>query len=88
MTWSRRADKVGVVFLGNHPYRLGRTQAHLTVRVRFLPEKREFLFETPAGKTLATLPSRGLDQADITGLTPSPWQSGIPLQLTLPLVGV
>lgn len=88
MTWSRRADKVGVAFLGNHPYRLGRNQAHLTVRIRFLPEKREFLFETQAGKTLATLPAQGLDQAEITGLTPGPWQSGFPIQLPLPLVGV
>jgi transposase InsO family protein len=88
VTWSRRADKVGVVFLGNHPYRLGRTQAHLTVQIRFLPENREFRFETQAGKTLTTHPALGLGQAEITGLTPSPWQSRIPVQLSLPLVGV
>lgn len=88
LTWNRRADKVGVVFLGNHPYRLGRHQAHLTVRIRFLPEQREFLFETHTGKTLATQPAQGLDPAEITGLTPLPWQSGVPIQLPLPLVGV
>ncbi len=90
-SWMRRTDSQGVAFVANHPYRLGREHQHLAVVVRFLPEQRAFSFANEQGEVLKILPAIGLEQSDLTGLSAPPLSSGssgIPLQLSLPWVGV
>jgi hypothetical protein len=86
--WVRKADSHGVVFVGNHPYNLGKKYKGQSVLVRFQPEQRSFSFETEQGFLIKLLPAVGLDTSDLTGLIPNPIASGIPFQLTFPWVGV
>lgn len=86
--WRRKVDRNGVAFVGNRPYYLGKDHKHPTVLVRFQPQERSFVFENESGERIKILPAKGLDKSDLTGLTPAALHSMVPLQLTLPWVGV
>jgi hypothetical protein len=86
--WVRKADSQGVAFVGNHPYVLGKKYKCQSVLVRFHPEQRCFSFETEQAELIKNLPAVGLEKSDFTGLIPLPHQIGLPVQLTLPWVGV
>ncbi len=86
--WVRKVDSQGIVFVGNHPYGLGKKYKQQRVIVHFRPEDRVFSFETEAGEAIKTLPAIGLEKADLTGLIPTSIPTGISVQLPLPWVGV
>jgi transposase InsO family protein len=86
--WVRKVDSQGVAYLGNRPYYLGKAYKAQFVRVCFSPQGRTFMFETESGEAIKSLPVKGLDESDLTGLIPVSLPLGVPLQLTLPLVGV
>lgn len=88
LTWARKVDVNGVVYLGDR-YALGRRYARQPVQVRFDPADRQFVcFQTRVDGTLVELrrwPARHLQVADLTGLQTAPWPLGPgPQQLALP----
>lgn len=87
--WVRKVDQNGILYLGNLRYYLGKGHPSQAVKIRFQPERRAFRFETEAGEWIKTLPAKGLEKADLTGLIPGGCFAKTPLQLTLPrLAGV
>ena len=86
--WTRQVGEQGQVGVGSSHYYLGRDHAFQTVTVRFQPGARTFRFEAADGTHLATMPARGLDQADLIGYLPLPESSPLIFQFPLPLAGV
>ena len=86
--WTRHVGEQGQVGVGSYHYYLGRDHAFQTVTVRFQPVTRTFRFESADGTHLATMPARGLDQADLIGYLPLTESSPLIFQFPLPLVGV
>jgi transposase InsO family protein len=86
--WIRHVGEQGQVGIGADHYYLGRDHAFQTVTVRFQPGTRTFRFEAADGTHLATMPARGLDQADLIGYAPLAEHGPIIFQFPLPLVGV
>ena len=86
--WTRHVGEQGQVGIGSDHYYLGRDHAFQTVTVRFQPGTRTFRFEAADGTHLATMPARGLDQADLIGYTPLTEHGPLIFQFPLPLVGV
>ena len=86
--WTRHVGEQGQVGVGSDHYYLGRDHAFQTVTVRFQPGTRTFRFAAADGTHLATLPARGLDQADLIGYLPLPDSGPLIFQFPLPLVGV
>lgn len=86
--WIRKLDVNGVAWLGNQVYYLGKTHKSQFLSIRFEPENRSFAFSDTNGNLIKNLLAKGLSKEDLTGLIPSPIQLGLPLQLTLPWVGV
>jgi hypothetical protein len=89
LSWIRKVDLNGIVYVGKRKYYLGRKHKHQQVRVRYLPEGRTFCFETLTGEWIQSLAAKGLEKSDLTGLIPTEAvYSTTALQLPLPLVGV
>jgi transposase InsO family protein len=86
--WTRHVGEQGQVGIGADHYYLGRVRAFQTVTVRFQPGTRTFRFEAADGTHLATMPARGLDQADLIGFKPRAEPAPLIFQFPLPLVGV
>ena len=86
--WTRHVGEQGQVGIGSDHYYLGRDHAFQTVTVRFQPGTRTFRFEAADGTPLATMPARGLDQADLIGYMPLTEHGPLIFQFPLPLVGV
>jgi transposase InsO family protein len=86
--WTRHVGEQGQVGIGSNHYYLGRDHAFQTVTVRFQPGPRTFRFEAADGAHLATMPARGLDQADLIGYAPLTEHGPLIFQFPLPLVGV
>lgn len=86
--WTRHVGEQGQVGIASDHYYLGRARAFQTVTVRFQPGTRTFRFEAADGTHLATLPARGLDQADLIGFMPLTEHGPLIFQFPLPLVGV
>jgi hypothetical protein len=86
--WTRQVGEQGQVGIGSDHYYLGRNHAFQTVTVRFQPGTRTFRFESADGTHLATMPARGLDQADLIGYMPLAEHGPVIFQFPLPLVGV
>ena len=80
----RKVDSNGRLLLGDQPYSLGRTYKGQRVGIRYLPEKRAFAFETETGHGIKTLPAKGLEIADLTGLIPVDLPTGLAVQLAFP----
>lgn len=66
--WQRRADQVGKVSLGGHPYHLGREHKGRVFDVTFEPRFRRFVFQTPDKEVTLRLPAQGLDPSAIMNL--------------------
>lgn len=77
-TWQRLVNKSGQVSLGgqHHYYFVGRTYAHQSVVVRFVPADRHFVFALvdEPDQIIARRPARDLDTVDIIGLDQRPQQ--------------
>jgi hypothetical protein len=86
--WTLHVGEQGQVGIGSDHYYLGRDHAFQTVTVRFQPGTRAFRFEAADGTPLATMPARGLDQADLIGFMPLTEHGPLIFQFPLPLVGV
>ena len=86
--WTRHVGEQGQVGIGSDHYYLGRDHAFQTVTVRFQSSTRTFRFEAADGTHLATMPARGLDQADLIGYAPFTEHGPLIFQFPLPLVGV
>jgi hypothetical protein len=86
--WTRHVGEQGQVGIGSDHYDLGRDHAFQTVTARFQPGTRTFRFDAVDGTHLATMPARGLDQADLIGYTPLTEHGPLIFQFPLPLVGV
>lgn len=86
--WTRHVGEQGQVGIGSDHYYLGRDHAFQTVTVRFQLTTRTFRFEAADGTHVATMPARGLDQADLIGYMPLAEHGPLIFQFPLPLVGV
>jgi hypothetical protein len=86
--WVRKVDSNGVAFVGNRGYYLGKAYKRQPILVHFQPDGRTFSFENERGEVKKALPAKGLGKGDLTGLEPAARCAHIPLQLTLPWVGV
>ena len=84
LTWVRKVDVNGCLFLGDHRYSLGRVYRSQRVSARFVPEQRAFCFETEQGAWIKTIPAKGLEKSDLTGLIPQELPVGWAVQLSLP----
>jgi len=88
-TWERTVGKTGQITLGGQHayYSVGRPWAGHSVRVRFDPADRHFVFydvQAPE-QEIGRRPARGLEVTDLTGL--EMWPVGLgPQQLPLPLL--
>lgn len=83
-SWVRKVDINGCVLLGNHRYSLGRIYRSQQVSARFVPQQRTFFFETEQGDWIKTIPAKGLEKSDLTGLIPQELPVGWAVQLSLP----
>jgi len=87
-TWKRMVGKTGQVCIGERRrYSIGRRYARQEVLVRFDLTDRHFVFYAAHDpeRELARRPARGLEVADLTGITQWPVGPG-PQQLPLPLI--
>lgn len=82
--WVRKVDVNGCIFLGHHRYSLGRAYQSQQVSVHYVPEKRAVRFDTQQGAWIKTLPAKGLEKSDLTGLIPQELPAGVVVQLPLP----
>ena len=82
--WVRKVDVNGCIFLGDHRYSLRRAYHSQQVSVHYVPEKRAFRFDTQQGTWIKTLPAKGLEKTDLTGLIPQELPAGVVVQLSLP----
>jgi len=85
--WVRKVDSNGCVFLGDQRYSLGRTYRSQRVSAHYVPAQRAFRFDTEQGAWIKTLPAKGLEKTDLTGLIPQDLPVGVVVQLTLPWGG-
>ena len=86
--WTRKVAHNGAVHLGDHYYLLGKKRKSLTVSVRFLPERRSFLFQSPDGLVDLVLPALGLEKDQLIGLFPAHLPLPLGYQYAFPLPGV
>jgi hypothetical protein len=84
LTWVRKVDFNGCVYLGDYRYSLGRVYRSQHVSIHFVPEQRTFSFDTEQGAQIKTIPAKGLEKSDMTGLIPQELPVGRAVQLTLP----
>ncbi len=85
-TWERKVGETGQIEIGGHCYSVGRSHKCRSVRVRFDPADRHFVFYDIGDPEVAIRrrPAKGLDIADLTGL--AQWPLGLDVQqLPLPL---
>jgi transposase InsO family protein len=82
--WVRKVDRNGRLLLGDQHYSLGRVYKGQRVAIRYLPEARAFRFETEQGHEIQTLPAKGLEIGDLTGLIPVDLPTGLAVQLAFP----
>jgi transposase InsO family protein len=82
--WVRKVSINGTVCLGDQTYFLGRAYHARKVSAHYLPEQRAFRFETEQETWIKTVPAKGLEKSDLTGLIPQELPIGMAIQLTLP----
>jgi transposase InsO family protein len=85
--WQRTVGTTGEIALGDKRYTVRAAYAHCQVLVCLDPTQRQFVvFEaTPPYREIRSRPARGLDVADLTGITTYTGHA-VPQQLPLPLV--